>query len=184
VAHGLTQNEFDKAKRKENTAKIELRDLELSPKMGGGGTGARGGAAIGLNTDGALLSAGESWEGRAGWGDALTLGYLTPLLLKGAAVGGTPLEHADVGVARGGDAAASAYSAFSKAWADELARPDGQPSVSAVQRSSTQHVVMKCRAPPLTLAYCRHSLSCAQILPPVTICPPSPVSCSPAYTRR
>lgn len=78
-----------------------------------------------------LIGAGKSWEAGAGnFLSSLTLEFMTPLLSAGTRA---TIEQADLGAPITSDLAAVAYADFAKAWAAEMARPDGKPSVLRAQ---------------------------------------------------
>jgi ATP-binding cassette, subfamily C (CFTR/MRP), member 4 len=77
-----------------------------------------------------IINPGESWETKGNCITSLTLGYLTPLLLKGASA--TVLE-ADVGNVAQKDRAEECFSSWERIWADEVSNGKGGPDVMRAQ---------------------------------------------------
>ena len=77
-----------------------------------------------------LIAPGRAWENGGNFLTRLTLNYMSPLLRSGTRA---TIRQEDLGDPIEGDSAESAYRHFSAAWEEELARPDGKPSVLRAQ---------------------------------------------------
>ncbi len=77
-----------------------------------------------------LIGTDEYWEGKGWFPTFLTLNFLTPLLQKGAQ---STLHFEDMGTVGPEDMSTACFAEFDKAWADELARVDGKPSLMRAQ---------------------------------------------------